>query len=138
MDFAFSLFLPQAAIGGEGDFIFSVGIFLVLAGVAFRWYCIAILGKSFTFSVSVRSDQTLIQAGPYRYLRHPSYTGALVSILGFGLALGNGAGLAVFLACMAIAYSYRIPVEEAALTAGLGQTYSEYVSRTWRLIPFLY
>ncbi len=137
-DFASSLLLPQAAMEGGRAPVFVTGVVLMLGGVAFRWYCIAILGPYFTFSVAIQRDQTLIEAGPYRYLRHPSYTGALISILGFGLALGNAVGLAAFLACMSIAYAYRIPVEEAALTAGLGDAYVKYMSRTWRLMPFLF
>jgi protein-S-isoprenylcysteine O-methyltransferase Ste14 len=96
------------------------------------------LGKYFTFDVAVHNNHTLIQEGPYRYIRHPSYSGALLSLVGFGLALGNWAGLALFLFCMGIAYSYRIPIEEAALAAGLGEPYRQYVSRTRRLIPFLF
>jgi protein-S-isoprenylcysteine O-methyltransferase Ste14 len=138
VDFAMCLLLPQAAISWRRNSVFFAGIVLILAGVAFRWYSIAILGKYFTFDVAVHNNHTLIQEGPYRYIRHPSYSGALLSLVGFGLALGNWAGLALFLFCMGIAYSYRIPIEEAALAAGLGEPYRQYVSRTWRLIPFLF
>jgi protein-S-isoprenylcysteine O-methyltransferase Ste14 len=138
MDFLFSIFLPQAAISRKRILWFFGGICLMLAGTAFRWYSASVLGKYFTFDVAVHGGQTLIEAGPYRYIRHPSYTGALLSLLGFGLALGNWTGLGAALSCMAIAYSYRIPTEEAALTAALGEPYRLYVTRTWRLVPFLF
>ena len=136
-DFLFSFLVPQTAISWKRTRVFVLGIFLMVAGIAFRWYCILILGKFFTFDVAIHSGQPLIQTGPYRYIRHPSYTGALLTLAGFGLALGNWAGLAAVLLSMGLAYSYRIPVE-VALTAALGDSYKEYVSRTWRLVPFLF
>ena len=118
--------------------VFFVGICFMLLGIALRWYSAAVLGKYFTFDVAIRSNQTLIEAGPYRYVRHPSYSGALLSLLGFGLALGNVAGLLAALVCMGFAYAYRIRVEETALASALGQSYQEYTKRTWRLVPFLF
>jgi protein-S-isoprenylcysteine O-methyltransferase Ste14 len=138
MDFSLSWLLPQAAISWQRTSLFFVGICLMLLGVALRWYSAAILGKYFTFDVAIQSGQTLVEAGPYRYIRHPSYSGALLTLLGFGLALGNWAGLAAALSGLAFAYAYRIPVEEAALASALGETYKQYMRRTWRLVPFLF
>jgi protein-S-isoprenylcysteine O-methyltransferase Ste14 len=138
MDFLFSLFLPHAAISRKRTSFFFVGILLMLVGIALRWYSAAVLGKYFTFDVAVQSDQVLVELGPYRYIRHPSYSGALLTLLGFGLALGNWAGLAAALSCLGVAYSYRIPIEEAALASALGEAYKEYMKRTWRLVPFLF
>jgi protein-S-isoprenylcysteine O-methyltransferase len=138
LDFSLSSFLPQAAISWERTSLFFVGVCLMLLGVVLRWYSAAILGKYFTFDVAIQGGQILIEAGPYRYIRHPSYSGALVSLFGFGLALGNWAGLAASLCCMGFAYGYRIPVEEAALASALGDGYRQYMKRTWRLVPFLF
>ncbi len=110
----------------------------MLLGIALRWYSAALLGKYFTFDVAVQSGQILVEVGPYRYIRHPSYSGALLTLLGFGLALGNWAGLATSLSCMGFAYAYRIAVEEAALASALGEAYNQYMRRTWRLVPFLF
>ncbi len=110
----------------------------MLTGIALRWYSAAILGKYFTFDVAVHGGQILIEVGPYRYVRHPSYSDALLTLLGFGLALGNWAGLAAALSCLGFAYAYRIPIEEAALASALGETYTQYAKRTWRLVPFLF
>jgi protein-S-isoprenylcysteine O-methyltransferase len=96
------------------------------------------LGRFFTYDVAVQAGQGIVEAGPYRYIRHPSYTGALVTLVGLGLALGNWAALLTILACMGIAYAYRISVEEAALIAALGEPYKQYMRRTRRLIPFLF
>jgi protein-S-isoprenylcysteine O-methyltransferase Ste14 len=138
MGISLSLLLPQAAISWKRTSLFFIGICLMLLGVALRWYSAAILGKYFTFDVAIQSGQILIEAGPYRYIRHPSYSGALLTLLGFGLALGNWMGLAAALSCLGFAYAYRIPVEEAALASALGETYKQYVGRTWRLVPFLF
>jgi len=135
---ALSFLLPQTAVHWKRDGTFLAGICVMLTGTAFRWYSARLLGKYFTFDVATQSGQALIEAGPYRYIRHPSYSGALVTLLGFGLALGNWASLLAAISCLGLAYAYRIPVEEAALSAALGDSYKEYISRTWRLVPFLF
>ena len=138
VDFSLSLLLPQAAMSWKRTSLFLVGICVMLLGSTLRWYSASILGKYFTFDIAIQNGQVLIELGPYRYIRHPSYTGALLSLLGFGLALGNWAGLAASLSCMGFAYAYRISVEEAALAEGLGEAYQQYMRRTWRLVPFLF
>jgi len=137
-DLSVSWLLPQAAIPWKRTALFFVGISLMLLGIVFRWYCVAVLGKYFTFDVAIQNGHILVEAGPYRYVRHPSYSGALVTLLGFGLSLGNWAGLAAALSCLGCAYVYRISVEEAALSSTLGDTYTQYQKRTWRLVPFLF
>jgi protein-S-isoprenylcysteine O-methyltransferase Ste14 len=138
LDFALSFLLPQATILWHRATLFFVGITLMLAGLAFRFYSMSLLGRFFTYQVAVHPGQTVIEAGPYGYIRHPSYTGALITLVGLGLALGNWAGLLALLACMVPAYAYRISVEEAALLNALGEPYQQYVRRTRRLIPFLF
>jgi protein-S-isoprenylcysteine O-methyltransferase len=136
--FALPFLLPQATILWHRTSLFFVGIGLMLAGIAFRFYAMSLLGRFFTYDVAVHAGQTVVEAGPYRYIRHPSYTGALITLVGLGLALGNWAGLLALLACMGTAYAYRISVEEAALVAALGEPYKQYVRRTRRLVPFLF
>jgi protein-S-isoprenylcysteine O-methyltransferase Ste14 len=131
-------FAPQAAIGMARLQLFFIGVGLMLLGAALRWYSIATLGRFFTFDITVQGGQRLVEAGPYRYVRHPSYTGALLSLLGFGLALENWASVAVSAGSLGIAYCYRIPVEESMLVSAFGETYKEYMKRTWRLVPYLF
>jgi protein-S-isoprenylcysteine O-methyltransferase Ste14 len=137
-DFASSYIVPRAAILWHRSAIFFAGVTLLLLGLAFRFYAMSVLGKYFTYDVRAKSDQKVIQRGPYRFIRHPSYTGALITLLGIGLALGNWAGLLVMIAAMGIAYSYRMLVEEAALANTLGEPYRNYMQRTKRLIPFVF
>jgi protein-S-isoprenylcysteine O-methyltransferase Ste14 len=138
LDVWLSFSLPHASILWERDVVFFAGVGLMIGGAAFRWYSASLLGKYFTFDVATHSGQTIVERGPYRYIRHPSYTGALLSSIGFGLAMGNWAGLLAGVSCLCAAYAYRIPVEERALVSALGEPYQQYLKRTWRLVPFLF
>ncbi|HEY0795788.1 MAG TPA: isoprenylcysteine carboxylmethyltransferase family protein [Acidisarcina sp.] len=133
-----AIHVDSAAIRQHRVGWFFTGVVLILAGVALRRYAMFTLGRSFTFDVAVREGQRVIEAGPYRYIRHPSYTGGLISTIGFGLMLGSWASLAAAPLCLFAAYIYRMHVEEAALLTALGDLYRSYIGRTRRLVPFLY
>jgi protein-S-isoprenylcysteine O-methyltransferase Ste14 len=135
--FTFCIGLQQAAIPWMRTEIFFAGIALMWLGIGFRYYAMRVLGRYFTFQVDVHNGQTVIETGPYRYIRHPSYTGALITVFGLGLVLGNWASILAILVCTSVGYAYRIHVEEAALVTALGQPYREYMSRTARLVPFV-
>ena len=122
-------FRPQVTIAG---------IILMLLGVALRWWAILILGRSFTLDVAVRPTQQVIQSGPYRLIRHPAYSGTLLTLLGVGLGLANWASVVALIAGGLIGLLYRVQVEERALTNALGQPYVDYMRHTKRLIPFIY
>jgi protein-S-isoprenylcysteine O-methyltransferase Ste14 len=125
------------AITNARPFLFWLGILLIYVGIALRLYAIHVLGAFFTTAVAVAPGQTVIETGPYRLIRHPSYTGFLITLLGFGLCLTNWLSLLVIMACALIGFSYRIRVEEQVLQEQLGQRYQEYMRRTKRLIPFV-
>lgn len=137
LDFTSCFGVQRAAIPWMRKEIFFTGIALMWVGIAFRYYCMRVLGRYFTFDVAVHGGQTVVEAGPYRYIRHPSYTAAIITLVGFGMALGNWAGLLAMMACGAIGYAYRIHVEESALVVALGEPYREYMGRTRRLLPFV-
>ena len=108
------------------------------AGMALRAWSIHHLGGLFRAVVVIQPDHHLVTTGPYRLLRHPSYTGALVAAVGFGLALGHWTSLLVLVVGWTAGIAYRIRVEEAALRDALGEDYDAYCARTRRLIPLLY
>jgi protein-S-isoprenylcysteine O-methyltransferase len=116
----------------------SLGIALFAAGLILRWYAILWLGRFFTVNVAIAADHRVVDTGPYRYVRHPSYTGVLLAFLGYGIALGNWISLAAVTLPIAAAFARRIAVEEAALTSALGHAYADYAARTRRLLPFIY
>ena len=108
-----ALKVPGAAITSDPDIFFWLGILLIYAGIALRLYAIKVLGRYFTASVAIAAEQTVIEAGPYRLIRHPSYTGLLITLLGFGLSLTNNwLSLLVMMGCALLGLSYRIHVEE--------------------------
>lgn len=115
-----------------------LGAILAVGGTLFRQWAIRTLGAFFTRSVRVSADQTVVQDGPYRWVRHPSYTGAMFAAAGVGLALGNAVSLACLLAAILPGFAYRITVEEKALVETLGEPYRAYRARTKRLIPFVW
>ena len=114
------------------------GVAVILLGAALRWWAILTLGRYFTFEVAVRSSQSVVESGPYRFVRHPSYTAILIMLLGVGMALANWASLIVLLAGGLLGLLYRVRVEERALVEALGQPYRDYMRHTRRFIPFIY
>jgi protein-S-isoprenylcysteine O-methyltransferase len=129
---------PAASFGDAARATCYAGIAIYVIGLSFRWYAIVYLGRFFTVNVAIAADHQLIDRGPYRYVRHPSYTGALLAFLGLGLALANWASLALLVIPIFFAFARRMRVEEAALLQGLGAPYRHYMDRTKRLIPGVY
>ncbi len=115
-----------------------LGVIMLWLGLATRVWAIAALGAAFRTTVEVDPDQTVVSSGPYRWIRHPSYTGLLLITTGFGLAVGNWLALAVGLLLPLPGILWRIRVEEAELELVLGPAYSAYRARTTRLIPGLW
>jgi protein-S-isoprenylcysteine O-methyltransferase len=115
-----------------------VGLVTFASGLALRWYSIFYLGRFFTVDVAIHADHQVIDTGPYRLIRHPSYAGALLAFFGLGLYLHNIATLLLMILPIGAVFLYRIRIEEAALLTGLGEPYRQYMQRTRRLIPFLY
>lgn len=115
--------------------LYLLALALYCAGLALRWYAIIHLGRFFTVDVAIAEGHRVIDTGPYRFVRHPSYAGALLAFAGLGLLTGNAFSLALFLVPIAGAYLYRIRIEEAALRQGIGEAYVAYSARTARLVP---
>jgi protein-S-isoprenylcysteine O-methyltransferase len=118
--------------------IYLIGLSLFVGGIVLRWYSIARLGRFFTVDVSIAREHRLIDSGPYRFIRHPSYTGALIAFLGFGFCLGNWLSIVLVTLPIFGAFLWRIRIEERALIDGLGDDYRAYMRRTKRLLPFIY
>lgn len=130
--------LRRGVFGGPGTPWPSIGLGAIVAGLVLRWWAILSLKRAFTVDVAVAADQRVIETGPYRLIRHPSYTGSLLSFAGFGLVLGNAVSMILMTVPITAAFLYRIGVEEAALRQGLGEPYVAYMRRTRRLVPFVY
>jgi protein-S-isoprenylcysteine O-methyltransferase len=127
---------PQLYFGNEYSYWSGVSIFVL--GLAVRWAAIIWLGKFFTVNVALADDHRVIDTGPYRYIRHPAYLGALSAFFGLGLSVGNAAALFFFTVPPTAAFLHRIRIEEDVLKNGLSQAYVRYMQRTKRLIPGVY
>jgi len=132
-----AFYFGYGGVGALPDWIFYMGIFLMFSGVMVRQYAIAILGRFFSLSVQLSEDHKVVDKGPYRLVRHPSYTGILITFAGLGLAVQSLGALLVLLLFFGISFGYRMYVEERTLLSGLGQDYASYMKRTKRLIPFI-
>jgi protein-S-isoprenylcysteine O-methyltransferase Ste14 len=121
--------LPSAA--------YYLGIIIMVLGIVIRQWAIAVLGRFFSRTLRVQKGQTVVEIGPYRYVRHPSYTGALIFFVGFGLALQSWGAVLALVPIFAVAYGYRIHTEEKLLIGELGEAYVSYARRTKRLIPYV-
>lgn len=114
------------------------GIVIFVCGEALRVWSKVALGRYFTYTVQTSSDQPVITSGPYRLLRHPSYTGMVLMVIGLGAVWGNWIGLVVVTALTVVGLRYRIYVEEDALLADLGERYGKFASGRKRLIPYIW
>ena len=114
------------------------GVGVSLAGTALRLWSIVTLGRWFTLTLQVREGQPVVERGPYRVLRHPSYAGGELALLGAGLSAGTWLSPVLYVAPWLVAHVHRIRVEERALLDVIGEPYRAYRERTWRLVPFVW
>ena len=128
---------PGAAIGG-GVRSFALGAVIGWLGLLLRWWSFVSLGKYFTVVVKTSEDQPVVERGPYRVLRHPSYTGLLLAIAGVGVMVGNWVGVVGAVGLVLIALIYRLRIEERALSAALGDRYRQFAESRARLIPYVW
>jgi protein-S-isoprenylcysteine O-methyltransferase Ste14 len=116
----------------------ATGLAAMLAGLGLKVWAMRTLGPAYTRTLQTGAEQPLVQAGPYRRVRHPGYLGALLLWTGFGLATANWATAAAIAGLVGRAYLRRIAAEEAMLVATMGERYAAYRRATRRLVPGLY
>jgi protein-S-isoprenylcysteine O-methyltransferase Ste14 len=116
---------------------FYPGIFLILFGIFIRQWSIAVLGRFFSQYVGIQKGQKVVKNGPYKLVRHPSYTGLLLTLIGIGLALQSWGAVIVMILGFGFGFGYRIHIEEKILIAELGDEYIQYMKNTKRLIPYI-
>jgi len=114
-----------------------LALLLFLSGLYLRYTAIVRLGRFFTTNVAIQYGHQLIITGPYRWVRHPAYTGLLLAFAAIGLAMGDVIGLLLLTIPTAMALIYRINIEEKFMTEQFGKVYWEYRRTTKKLIPGL-
>jgi protein-S-isoprenylcysteine O-methyltransferase Ste14 len=127
--------LRVAPLPGGGWPWLLIGVVLTWSGLVLRVWAVRTLGRFFQRTVMVHDEHPVIDTGPYRRLRHPSYTGMLLVTVGVGLSLGNWLSVAACIVFPLVGLLTRIGVEEAVLERELGEPYRRYESRTHRLVP---
>lgn len=117
---------------------FWLGALFTIAGISLRAYSIWTLRKFFTFNVQVNSNQKIVQTGPYKFIRHPAYSGSILTIIGIALCFRSVIGVAISLVIISLIYGYRISIEETVLIESFKASYIEYIKRTKKVIPFIW
>jgi protein-S-isoprenylcysteine O-methyltransferase Ste14 len=121
----------------DGDTVRWTGFAVLIAGSTLRLWPVFVLGPRFSGLVAIQPGHELVTTGVYRYIRHPSYLGLLVSSVGWALVFRAVVGvlIASFLLIPLLA---RIRSEERLLIEHFGAEYESYRARTWRLLPGIY
>ena len=124
--------------GSWSNTLFWIGLSLIVLGFILRVWSIITLGASFRTTIETHTGQQVVTIGPYRLVRHPSYTGGLLICCGYGIAFQNWLSLAFAVILPLAAFVYRIQLEEAVLVSSMGSDYERYQSKTKKLIPWVW
>jgi protein-S-isoprenylcysteine O-methyltransferase Ste14 len=116
----------------------AAGLTLIVACVALRAWSIITLGRFFQYSIRIQSGHTVVTTGPYRFVRHPSYTGLSLGVIGYALACGDVWSLVAAAGLLGLGLTVRIRVEERQLRESLGADYDEFAASRKRLIPGIF
>lgn len=128
-------YVPAAELPGNAWVWVVLGVLVAWAGLALRLAAIVALGRYFRRDVVVEAGQRIVRRGPYRFVRHPAYTGNLLAALGLGLALGNWLSVVALVVLPFLGHLPRIRIEEVALEGALGEPYRAYEAEIARLVP---
>ena len=115
----------------------KTGMLIIVFGICIRIKAVLTLKKAFTLNVQISKEQQLITSGMYKFVRHPAYTGSILSLLGLSIALKNIPAILIVAICSFVCYQIRINVEEAVLQKYF-KGYSLYKEKTYKLFPYIY
>jgi protein-S-isoprenylcysteine O-methyltransferase Ste14 len=127
----------QTSADDQGTTRMIVAAYAIAAELGLRAWSMRTLGDSYTRTLRTGADQAVVTAGPYRLVRHPGYTGSLLTWTGFALTSRSGPVLALTGGLLGLAYQRRIAAEEELLARDL-PGYEDYQARTRKLIPFVW
>jgi protein-S-isoprenylcysteine O-methyltransferase Ste14 len=114
--------------------VYSLGLLMVIAGLAFAIWARVHLGRNWSGTVTVKENHELIRSGPYAIVRHPIYTGLLLAILGTAIVVGEWRGLLAF-CFLTIALVLKLRREERFMEESFPDTYPSYCAQVPALIP---
>ena len=111
------------------------GLVLMAAGIGLRAWSIAALGRFFQYQIQIQPGHLVVTGGPYKYVRHPSYTGIALVLTGIALASGDVWSLVAAAALGGAGLAVRIHAEERQLARALGGEYERFAAGRKRLVP---
>jgi protein-S-isoprenylcysteine O-methyltransferase Ste14 len=117
------------------DYVNVIGFVLIWFGLGIRIYAIRLLGKSFSNEVKIKVEHELYDKNIYAYIRHPSYLGAILSIIGTSFWLESWLTFPISMIITILAYYHRITQEEKILLNHFGEKYAKYCQKTGSLLP---
>jgi protein-S-isoprenylcysteine O-methyltransferase Ste14 len=120
----------------SGWVVFFVGVTLVIAGLLFSVWARIVLGDNWSASVTLKQHHEIVRTGPYRWIRHPIYTGLVLAFLGSAVARGEWRGMLAFV-IVVIALWRKLRLEERWLEEFFGADYANYRQSSWALVPFV-
>jgi protein-S-isoprenylcysteine O-methyltransferase Ste14 len=120
----------------DGPVLEGIGLALWIAGVALAVWARLYIGRNWGMPMSRREEPNLVTTGPYRFIRHPIYTGIILAMIGTALAISLF-GLIV-VAVIAAFFAYSASREERFLAEEFPATFPDYKARTKLLIPFVF
>lgn len=128
--FAFTNFAPvNPALAG-------IGIAIMLSGMAFLVWARESLGRNWSQTVSAKQEHELVTSGPYRYVRHPMYTGGMAACIGSATAVGDG--FVFLLILLGAIFLWRVGAEDRLLAQQFPDEFPDYARRSRALIPFVW
>jgi protein-S-isoprenylcysteine O-methyltransferase Ste14 len=135
---AIMLLFGYSQIGSLPDWSFYLGLSIGILGYALVYWGYWTLGQYFSAEVAIYQGQELVERGPYRFVRHPVYSGIFLAVIGGGFAVQSWAAVVLLVIMYAILFRYRIAAEEKVLISEFSEQYISYSKRVKRLIPFIY
>jgi protein-S-isoprenylcysteine O-methyltransferase Ste14 len=127
--------VPAHSLAVHSAALKAVGVVLLAAGLGLAVWARIYLGRNWGTPMTQKVEPELVTSGPYRFVRHPIYSGILLGFAGTALAI-NGYWALIFGVCL-IYFIYSARVEEGIMTSAFPTTYPSYRARTKMLIPFL-
>ena len=122
----------------QGPAVLIAGYSLLAAGMAFALWARIHLSGNWSSNVTLKEDHTLIRSGPYRFVRHPIYTGLLIAVLGTAIVLGGEVRGFLGLILAGIAWKYKSSKEEVLMVQRFGDLYTRYRTEVKGLVPYIW
>lgn len=120
------------------DVITTIALAAMAAGLFLRVWAVLTLGRYFTWFITVYEDHKVIRSGPFRFIRHPSYCGALILFIATLVFIHAWAAAVLSAIFQLFAYIRRIRYEEREMIERLGESYVRYKREVKALVPLVW